>query len=90
MAGSILSFLAIIGSIPPITFEITTVTNKVIDTVKDIKNPTLSNKYILKKFTTANTTPTTILIVNSFNTTFPVSLGAISPNARPRIINVDD
>lgn len=74
MAGSIFNFLAIIGNMPPTILAITTVINKVMDTVKDTRNPTSSNKYILKKFTTAKTIPTTRLIPNSFNTTFPASL----------------
>lgn len=36
MAGSIFNFLAIIGNIPPMTFEITTVKNKVTETVSAI------------------------------------------------------
>ena len=58
IAGSTLSFLAIIGSIPPIIFAIITVKNTVKHTVMDRSSSVFSRKYSLIKFTEDKVSPT--------------------------------
>ena len=43
----------------------------------------------LRKFTSASATPTVIAILNSFQSTRPMSFRAISPRARPRMVSVE-
>ena len=85
IAGSRRSFFAIIGSIPPITFAITTVKSIVAETVRAMGNEYRSKKNILIKLRNPRTEPTNRLILSSFQNTLKMSLKESSPKTILRI-----
>ena len=81
--------LAAMGKRLPINLAMTTAKNNVAQTVSLIIKSPLSNNTIRRKLITARTEPAIKLTRNSFHSTLGQSRREISPNAMPRMINVE-
>ena len=89
-AGSIPSFLASMGSIPPMVFANIIITSIAPHTVRAMAALSPSNSIILMKLSVLRPAPIKKLLHSSFHNIRQASLGKMSPTAIPRITRVAD